>query len=78
MRKTFIALFALAAVGLIQPSVASARGDGGGHGAGFGGGGFHGGSFHAGLGGGGFRGEGFRGRRFGGYGFELYYGGHFP
>lgn len=41
MRKTFIALFVLAAVGLIQPTVASARGGGGGgHGGGFGGGGF--------------------------------------
>ena len=35
MRKTIIALFALAAVGLVQPTVASARG-GGGHGGGFG------------------------------------------
>jgi hypothetical protein len=54
MRKTIIALFALAAVGLVQPTVASARG-GGGHGGG--GGGFHGGGF----GGGGFRGVGFHG-----------------
>jgi hypothetical protein len=43
MRKTFIASFALAAVGLIQPSAASARGGGvSGHGGGFGGCGFHG------------------------------------
>src|ERR1039458_7971355 len=45
-RKTIIALFAVAAVGLVSPTVASARG--GGHG---GGGGFHGGGFRgAGLG----------------------------
>ena len=44
--KTIIALFAVAAVGLVSPTVASARG--GGHG---GGGGFHGGGFRgAGLG----------------------------
>ena len=30
MRKTIMALFALAAVGLVQPTVASARGGGGG------------------------------------------------
>jgi hypothetical protein len=40
MRKTTIALFALAAVGLAQPTAAFARGGGGGHG---GGGGGHGG-----------------------------------
>src|ERR1019366_5707663 len=46
-RKTIIALFAVAAVGLVSPTIASARG-GGGHG---GGGGFHGGGFRgAGLG----------------------------
>jgi hypothetical protein len=77
MRKTFITLFVLAAVGLIQPTAASARG-GGGHGGGFGGGGFHGGGFHGGFGGGGFRGGGFRGRGFGGYGFGSYYGGYYP
>jgi hypothetical protein len=56
-RKTMIALFAVAAVGMLSPTMASARG--GGHGGG-GGGGFHGGGggFH---GGGGFRGGGFRG-----------------
>ena len=71
MRKTFIALCALAAVGVIQSSEASARGGGGGSG--------HGGSFGGGgLGGGGFRGGGFRGHRFGGYGFGLYYGGYYP
>src|SRR5712664_4636305 len=51
MRKTIIALFALAAVGLVQPTVASARGGGGGGGHGGGGGG-HGGGFHGGGGGG--------------------------
>ena len=54
MRKTIIALFALAAVGLVQPTVASARGGGGGGGHGGGGGG-HGGGFG---GGGGFHGGG--------------------
>jgi hypothetical protein len=78
MRKTFIALFALAAVGLILPTVASARGGGGGHGGGFGGGGFHGGGFHGGFAGGGFRGGGFRGRGFGGFGFGSYYDGYYP
>jgi len=81
MRKTFTALFVLAAVGLIQPNVASARGGGGGHGGGhgggFGGGGFHGGGFHGGFAGGGFRGGGFRGRGFGGRGFGPYYGGYY-
>lgn len=75
MRKTIIALFALAAVGLVQPTVASARGGGGGgHGGGFGGGGgFHGGGgggFHGGgFGGGGFHGGGFHGG-FAGNGFR--------
>jgi hypothetical protein len=79
MRKTLITSFVLAAVGLIEPTVASARGGGGGgHGGGFGGGGFRGGGFHGGFGGGGFRGGGFRGRGFGGYGFGLYYGGYYP
>src|SRR5258707_11095810 len=74
MRKTIIALFALAAVGLVQPTVASARGGGGGggghggggggHGGGFGGGGFHGG----GIGGGGFHGSGGGGFHGGGFG----------
>jgi hypothetical protein len=34
MRKTIVAMFALAAVGLVQPTVVSARGGGGGFGAG--------------------------------------------
>ena len=48
--KTTTALFALAAVGLAQPTVASAHGDGGGggHGGGMGGGGVHGGGFGSG------------------------------
>jgi len=55
MRKTIIALFAPVAVGLVQPTAASARGGGGGgHGGGFGGGGFHGGGFRGGFAGGGF------------------------
>src|ERR1700743_2700358 len=51
IRKWMVALLALAAVGLVQPTAAFARGGGGGghggggggHGGGFGGGGFHGG-----------------------------------
>jgi hypothetical protein len=62
LRKTIIALFAVAAVGLVSPSVASAAG---GH---HGGGGFHGGGVH----GGGFRGGGFGG--FGLYGPYAYGG----
>jgi hypothetical protein len=84
MRKTIIALLAVAAVGLVQPTAAFARGGGGGgggHGGGGGGGGrgggmgggggFHGGGFG---GGGGFRGGGFHGgfasRGFNGGGFH--------
>ena len=78
-RRTVVALLTLAAVGLAAPTMALARGGGGGsHGGGFGGGGFHGGGsggggFHGGgLGGGGFRGggmaaaHGFHGGQFGG------------
>jgi hypothetical protein len=73
LRKTIIALFAVASIGMLAPGVASARGGGGGgggHGGGFGGGGFHGGGF----GGGGFHGGGFRGGRgfgLGGFGLGL-------
>ena len=86
MRKTILALFVLAAVGVVQPTVASARGGGGGggghgggfHGGGFGGGGFRGGGFH----GGGFHGGGFHGgfhrRAFVGFGFGPYYDGYYP
>ena len=42
LRKTVIALLVVASVGLVSPTVASARGGGGG----FRGGGFHGGGFH--------------------------------
>jgi hypothetical protein len=70
MRKAIITLFAIAVVGLVLPSVASARG-GGSHGGGSHGGGFHGGGgrFH----GGGFRGFGFGGY-YGGYGYGYGYG----
>jgi hypothetical protein len=70
LRKTMIALFAAASVGMLAPSVASARGGFGGggfHGGGGGGGGFHGGG---GGGGGGFHGGGFHGGGFGGGGFR--------
>src|SRR5437868_15166103 len=75
LRKTMIALFAMASVAMLTPDVASARGGFGGggfHGGGFGGGGFHGGGFHGGgFGGGGFHGGGFRGSAFhGGSGFR--------
>jgi hypothetical protein len=67
-RKTIIALFAVAAVGLVSPTIASARG-GGGHG---GGGGFHGGGFRgAGLGIG--LGLGLAGA-YGAYGYPYGYG----
>jgi hypothetical protein len=91
MRNTIIALFALAAVGLAQPTAAFARGGGGGggHGGGFGGGGFHGGGFGGGgFNGGGFHGGGFRGGFHGGFhrrafvGFGLgsygYYDDYYP
>jgi hypothetical protein len=67
LRKTMIALFTVASIGMLAPSVASARGGGFGGGGGFhGGGGFGGGGFH----GGGFGGGGFRGGGFGGGGFH--------
>ena len=78
LRKTMIALLAAASVGMLAPSVASARGGFGGGGGGFhggGGGGFHGGGgggFHGGGGGGfhggGFSAGGFRGGAIGGGG----------
>src|SRR5258708_2066666 len=58
LRKTMIAIFAAASVGMLAPSVASARGGFGGGGGGFhggGGGGFHGGGGGGVLGGGGGR-----------------------
>jgi hypothetical protein len=72
LRKTIIALFAVAAVGLISPSVAAARGGhrgGGGHGGGFHGGGFRGGGFGAfGL---------YGPYAYGGYGYPYGYGGYY-
>jgi len=68
-RKTFLAVAAVAAIGLFAPSMASARG--GGHG----GGGFHGGGFR----GGGFR-RGFGIGAFGlgvGLGYGLYGPGYY-
>ena len=60
LRKTMIALLAVASIGLVSPTMALARGGGGGgHGGGMGGGGFGGG-------GGGFHGGGFSGGGFGG------------
>src|ERR1700737_4604773 len=81
LRKTMIALFAAASVGMLAPSVASARGGFGGGGGGFHGGGFGGGGFHsAGIGGGGFRSAaigsgGFRSGAFAANGFRS---GGFP
>jgi hypothetical protein len=80
-RKMMMALFALAAIGLVQPTVAFARGGhgGGGGGGGFHGGGFHGGGFHGGFAGGfhgfhgGFHRHGFVG---GGFGPYAYYDGY--
>src|SRR3979409_503766 len=74
LRKTVIALLAVASVGLASPTMALARGSGGGfggggggfHGGGMGGGGFHGGMAGGFRDGGGFhdRDGGFRGRGF--------------
>jgi hypothetical protein len=81
LRNTMIALFAAASVGMLAPSVASARGGFGGGGGGFHGGGFGGGGFRGGAGGGfhgaGFGGGGFRGGGFGGGGFRSAGGGSF-
>ena len=92
MRKTTIALFALAAVGLTQPTAAFAGGGGGGgghggggggHGGGMGGGGFRGGGFrfaNGGFHGGGFHRGGFHRRAFVGFGLGSYgyYDGYYP
>jgi len=60
-RKLMVALFAMAAIGLVQPTAASARGGGGGGmGGGHGGGGM-GGHAVMGGGGGGFRSAGIHG-----------------
>jgi hypothetical protein len=70
VRKSLIALLAVAALGLISPTMALARGGGGGHGGGgFGGGGFRGGGFAGGYQNGGF-GRGFHG----GYGHRFAFG----
>src|SRR5258708_12036729 len=74
LRKKVIALLAVASIGLVSPTMALARGGGGGggggggHGGGMGGGGFGGGGFHGGGMGGG--GGGFHGGGFGGGGFH--------
>jgi hypothetical protein len=71
LRKMMIALMATAALGVLAPEAASARGGGfgGGHG-GFGGGGFHGGGFGGFHGGGGFHAGGFGGFHGGVAGFH--------
>jgi hypothetical protein len=76
LRKTIVALFAVVSIGLLSPTVASARGGFGG----FHGGGFHGGGFH----GGGFRGAGFGlglglglAGAYGAYGYPYGYGSYY-
>src|ERR1700730_6485610 len=69
LRKTVIALIAVASIGLLSPTVASARGGYGGFHGGFGG--FHGGGFHGGGWGGGWRGGGWRGPAFGALGLGI-------
>jgi hypothetical protein len=58
LRKIIIALFAIAALGLVSPSIAFAAGGssfhGGGHGGGWHGGGGHGGGYRGDWGGGGW------------------------
>jgi len=85
-RKLMMALFALAAIGLVQPTAASARGGAGmgGHGGGGmgghavmgggGGGGFRSAGVHGGFGGGSFHGfhSGFHRRGFVGFGVGPY------
>lgn len=70
LRKIFLAMAAIASVGLLAPNMASAGGFGGGHG----GGGFRGGGFHRGFGIGAF-GLGV-GLGYGLYGPYGYYGGY--
>lgn len=89
-RKWMVALLALAAVGLVQPAAAFARGGGGGgHGGGgmgghgMGGGSFHSSAIHGGFGGGGFHGgfhHGFHNRAFVGFGIGpyAYYDDYYP
>ncbi|WP_426421096.1 hypothetical protein [Bradyrhizobium genosp. A] len=84
LHKTVIVLLAVACVGSVSPTVALARGGGGGHGGGLGGGGgfgggafhgggFGGGSFHSGGFGGGYHGSGLAG----GFGGGSFHGGGF-
>jgi hypothetical protein len=76
LRKVILAVCAVAALGVVSPTVASARGGGGG-GHGGGGGGFHGGGGSIHVGGGGFHGGGgFRAGGFRGGGFGIYGGGY--
>ena len=75
LRKTILALMAVAAIGIGSTADVSARGGGGGHGGGGGGhgggGGFHGGGFRGG-------GVGFGyGGYYGGYGYPYGYGGYY-
>ena len=65
MRKSIVALLAVAALGLAQPTAALARGGGGG-------GGFHDGGFHHGFH------HGFHRHVFVGFGFGPYYDGYYP
>jgi hypothetical protein len=58
LKKTIIALCGVAAIGLLSPTVASARPGAGGARTAFHGGGFHGGGSSGFRGGGGFRGAG--------------------
>jgi hypothetical protein len=74
LRKTMLAVIAVAAIGLGTTADVSARGGGGGGG--------HGGGHGGGFGGGGFRGGGFRGGGIGyggyyGYGYPFAYGGYY-
>jgi hypothetical protein len=77
LRKTIIALSAVASLGLMTPTIALARGGGGGGGGGFHGGGF-GGGFRGGMAGGfhdgGFHGGGFHGGGFHDHGFRHRFG----
>jgi hypothetical protein len=76
-RKWMTALVAVAAIGLVQPTAALARG---GHGGGGGGGmsghgGMGGGGYHGGMGGGSFHSAGMMHSSFGGGGFRAFHGG---
>jgi hypothetical protein len=85
LRKMTMALFAVAAIGLVQPTAAFARGGHGGGGGGggmgghggMGGGGYHGGmgggSFHGGMGGGSFHSAGMMHSSFGRGSFHAFH-----